>query len=233
MNVETYQRNGWTVKIDYDEGSSFDPHADMTPACQFLFEHKRYTLPNDAGVNLDDFSTEQELMEHLEDIEGALVIKHVYMYEHSGVALSVSNDRYPFTDPWDSGTLGLAYVTRKNWADTQGTEWTGSQDQLDKARSLIEAEVDVYGKWLNGEVFGYRIIDPVDDEEVDSCWGIIGYEYVEEEANMSADHTEHTPKCTGIFNRTEGKIDHATPNCPLHPNTIEGNNPKTGRAYNE
>ena len=34
------------------------------------------------------------------------------MYDHSGIALSLTRDRYPFNDRWDAGQLGFILVDR-------------------------------------------------------------------------------------------------------------------------
>jgi hypothetical protein len=51
----------------------------------------------------------------------------------------------------------------------------------------LEAIVEEYGKWCNGECYGY-IIETADGEDLDSCWGFIGDEYCMSEARSAADH---------------------------------------------
>jgi hypothetical protein len=51
---------------------------------------------------------------------------------------------------------------------------------LNNLRSFVEE----YDKWMRGDCYGYTIT--VGDEEQDSCWGFIGYDYAKEEATERA-----------------------------------------------
>jgi hypothetical protein len=192
MSANTYERNGFTVTIEYDQDCA-SPRDDESPSCKLVLAHRQYDLPNDASVNFGDFTGWAEVAQHLRDEHGALYLLAVYMIDHSGVALRVSGGGNPFwEDPgeWDSGQLGWAYITAETWRDCTGREifWPASQADQQRARELITADVEQYGAYLNGECFGYRVTDQY-SKELDSCWGIIGYEWAEQEANMSADQS--------------------------------------------
>ena len=216
MALDTFTENGFTVKIHQDQDAS-NPHEDDAPGCQLVMSHRRYNWPNDAGISFDDFDGWQEIADELAASHDALTVETVYAYDHSGIAFKVGARVGQFADPWDSGIAGLAYVTRQNWQETQGTAWTGSESDLEQAHKLMAAEVEVYGQWANGETYGYTITDEY-GEEVDSCWGFIGWESVEQEARESAKHLQHQVKCSGTLNRETGTVDHAGP-CPLHGET--------------
>ena len=47
--------------------------------------------------------------------------------------------------------------------------------------------MEEYGKYVDGDCWGYVIQDE-EGEDVDSCWGFIGLEYAEEEANRAAEY---------------------------------------------
>ena len=208
--IDTTTVNGFTVELHYDEDS--ESPRDWTHGAELVLAHKRYSFPNDAGISFDDFDSISEIRDYLLS-EGALATLPVYMYEHGGIALSVGE---AFSDPWDSGVLGLAYVTPQNWKDTQGdVEWTGSDDQLATAAALMKGDVATYGQYLNGEVYGYVIIDPVDGEVVASLWGMYGYEYAEQEAADAANALTHEPKCSGRLDHRSGTIKHDGP-CAIH-----------------
>jgi hypothetical protein len=202
--------NGFAVEIYQDEDA--DSPRGWTHGCELVLSRRGYDYPNDAGIDFDAFGGWEEIGEHLKAAAGALVVLPVYAYIHSGIVLRAGQS---FSDPWDSGTLGLAYVTAQNWKDTQGTEWTGSEADREMARRLIAGDVETYSQYLNGEVYGYVIKD-FDGEEVDSLWGMYGSEYAEEEAKAAALALEHEPKCTGTLNRQTGQVEHAGA-CPLHP----------------
>lgn len=211
MMIEKREVNGFTVEFHYDEDAE-SPRS-WTHGCELVLSHRRYDLPNDAGIRFDDFAGWGEVAAHLKEHEGALVVMPVYAYEHSGIALRAA-DADPFHDPWDSGVLGLAYVTPKNWEETQGGVFSGSDGDIEQAKRLIKSEVDVYGMYLNGECYWYAIKD-FDGEVVDSCGGYIGFDDVEKEAVRLAKELEHEPKCTGTLNRASSQVEH-TRECPIH-----------------
>lgn len=219
MSIDKFTENGFTVKIYYDE--SPESPRDWTVGAQMVMSHRNYDLPNDAGISFDDFEGWREIALYLTQKQGALMVMPVYMIEHSGVALRVGAGGNPFwEDPgeWDSGIVGLAYVTPQTWADTQGEPaYTGSEEDQEQARNLITSDVEVYGQYLNGEVYGYTITD-TDGEVMDSLWGMYGYEYAENEARAAAKALEHEVKCNGTLNRRTGLIDHEG-TCPLHAAT--------------
>jgi hypothetical protein len=127
--IETTTVNGFTVEIhqDYDPGSP----REWAHGAELVLNHRSYNLPNDAGIDFRQFNSWGEVRVHLLGL-GALATIPVYAYIHSGIALRAGES---FSDPWDSGCLGLAYVTQQNWKETQGdVEWTGSDDQLKIAR---------------------------------------------------------------------------------------------------
>src|SRR5215472_12939436 len=150
--------HGYTVEIHQDEDPG-DPR-DWTHGAELVFGHRRYDFPNDAGIDFGEFANWTEVTAHLTSHEHALLVLPVYMLDHSGLAFRVAAD-FGDADPgnWDSGVVGLGYVTRQNWADTQGTEWTGSEADREQAARLIEQDVQAYGQYVNGDVYGYVLKD--------------------------------------------------------------------------
>lgn len=171
--VETYEHKGVRVNIYYDT-HGFNPREDCTRGTTILAWHRRSHL-GDEGFNyrdLPNFDSAREVEAWLRSEHGALVVKPLYLYEHSGMTVSLK----PFSCPWDSGQVGYVFVTQKHVDDTGG-----DPDQM------IEADVKEYDSFLRGEVYGY-IVDE-DGPHADSCWGFIGdLDYVKSEANAQADY---------------------------------------------
>lgn len=169
--AESYEHAGVKVNIYYDR----EPHTprEETFGTTIVAWHRRSNL-GDPGFNYGDlprFDTPAELEQWLRDEHGALVVKPLYLYEHSGQTISLK----PFSDPWDSGQVGYVFVTRKHLDDTGG-----------EAEQMIEADVEVYDAYLRGEVYGFVVAEDEDDEE--SCWGFVGaIAYCKEEANATAE----------------------------------------------
>lgn len=207
--------NGFTVTLHHDYDAE-DPR-DWSHGAELVYGHRRYNFPNDAEIDFDDFDSWTHVADYLKVHEDALLVLPVYMIDHSGLAFRVGRS-FAAEDPgqWDSGVIGLAYVTPTNWAETQGSEWTGSDEQLEQARKLIESDVETYGQYVNGDVYGYQVTDPLDGEVVDSCWGFFGFDYAESEAASAAEALTHQVKCTGTLNRLTGEVEHPTGECQVH-----------------
>ena len=116
------------------------------------------------------------------------VIRKLYLYDHSGISMSCSSfiGRAQHA-AWDSGPVGYIYTDRK----TMLKEWGDPKrpGQLTKkvreaADKYLEGDVETYNQYLTGDVYGYVVKRK--GEEVDSCWGFYGLEYVKKEAESVA-----------------------------------------------
>lgn len=97
----------------------------------------------------------------------------LYLYDHGGITMNTTG----FSCPWDSGQVGVIYVTR----DTVRREfgWRRlTRQRRQKLSDMLRVEVKTYDDYLTGEVFGYTIEkhDNTTGEwvEEDSCWGFYG-----------------------------------------------------------
>jgi hypothetical protein len=72
------------------------------------------------------------------------------------------------------------------------------------AEKCCRAELDEFESWANGEVYGY-IVEDLDGEHLDSCWGFYGEKYAIEEGESSADLYEKkfTERAAQIESRLE------------------------------
>lgn len=124
--------------------------------------HRNYNL-SDERHNYDVETFVEEVVNDKNTISLPL-----YIYEHGGIALSTA----PFSCRWDSGQVGWIHVSkdkiRKEYGVTRITKKV-----LERVLKVLESEVDTYGKYVNGEVYGFEILD-ADGEYIDSCWGFIG-----------------------------------------------------------
>lgn len=116
----------------------------------------------------------------LEHLAKTHLLLDLYMYDHSGVAYSTS----PFSCRWDSGQVGFVYVSHEKIIKEYGSLNDGA---LAKAKHCLEAEVEEYSKWANGEVY-YYVVKDEDGEELDSCGGYLGYDVAEEATKQALEH---------------------------------------------
>jgi hypothetical protein len=145
---------------DTDAGS---PRTENDNLGTMVCWHRKYNLGDKHHFqNICDFR--QEI-----NINNSLVLP-LYLYDHTILALSTE----PFTGKaphaaWDTSMVGYIYVTHEKIADEYGRV---SQDTIEKAKQVLEAEVHEYHHYLRGDVYGFRILDG--NKEIDSCWGFIG-----------------------------------------------------------
>jgi len=182
MNREEYK--GLIIRLEQD--SDCESPLDCDPGVTITY---RKGARNVLGNTPETPEEHQETARRID--AGELIGLPVYAYVHSGVALNTTG----FNCPWDSGQSGFIHITRKTTL-----EWQGGKVLTAKRRAAVldslRAVVETYSQWLNGECYGYIISTaPTDDnpdcEELDSCYGFIGYDYAMQEAKSQADwHAE-------------------------------------------
>ncbi len=108
-----------------------------------------------------------------------------------------------YSCPWDSGQLGLIYVSKEKVRQEYGIKRV-TRFWEEKIKGYLALEVKTFDEFLTGQVYGYRIfevpegVDPeelsdeeVEElEEVDSLWGIYGEDYAEQAAKESVAYFE-------------------------------------------
>jgi hypothetical protein len=129
--------------------------------------HKKYTLGDKHNLKPSDFSGWDELEKYLVEEKGATHILPIYMYDHSGIALRTTM----FTCPWDSGQVGFIYASLEK-----------SSVNDNEVSCQLVFEVEIYGKYINGEVLGY-LVKNENDEIIDSCFGF----FSEDETRAAAE----------------------------------------------
>jgi hypothetical protein len=160
--IETFvNANGHTVEIHEDHDPP-DPR-EWDNLGTMAFFHRRYRLGDK-----HNFDSSAELEQFLK--ESKSVYLNVYMYDHSGITISTR----PFCCPWDSGQLGVTYVTKERIIKEYGDF---SASAKERALDCLEAEVKTYDDYIRGNVYGFRVLDG--EEELDSCWGFYGSDHKE------------------------------------------------------
>ena len=176
-HIETMQHKGYTIDIYYDEHAESPREWDNlgTMACY----HGRYTLGDDK-----QYEDADALREYLETHADEVYQLPIYIYEHGGITISTS----PFGCDWDSGQLGVIYVTKEK-AQAEGFKCE------ERVLNSLEQEVKTYDDFLRGNVYGFKVLDP-DGLELDSCWGFVGdMEFCVNEAMAVAEYFDNkTPK---------------------------------------
>ena len=163
-NISEQQIGNYILRIFYDECPT-DPREDFNLTKMVCF-HKRYNLGDEHDLKHDDFDSWAEMEKYLTGVEKPIVIKPLYMYDHGGVTIKTS----PFGCSWDSGQIGFVYIRKQDVRDEFYIKRCG-QKMVERCDVLLEGEVEVYDKYLTGQVYGYEIVKVVDgvEEGMERC----------------------------------------------------------------
>ncbi len=150
--------------------------------------HRRYNIgDSDPGVLLDGEKISSDDYDGWDEMEadlrrrGALCIKSLYLYDHSGTSISTRSfaGRAQHAS-WDSGRVGFTFTTRKRMGEFLGKTRLTSKTR-EHVENLLEAGVKEYDDYMTGEVYTYLIEDG-EGNVLDTCGGYYGFDVVKEEA---------------------------------------------------
>jgi hypothetical protein len=173
VRTETYR--GYTIEIHQDE---FPPNPrEWDNLGRMLCAHRRYDLGDYLEIAAPGWSKGWDTwFQGWGEIEDAIwkefdaaAVLPLYMYDHSGITIRT----YPFSCRWDSGQIGFVYATRKD-VMREFSRKRMSRKLRKKVEGILQAEVKTYDSYVRGDVYGYVIKDPREDN-VDSCWGFYGW----------------------------------------------------------
>jgi len=139
--------------------------------------HKRGKYGDNHDYKADEFNGWDELENQIREDHPNCIILPIYMYEHSGVTINTTG----FSCPWDSGRLGLIFISREKINEEFNKSRTDKQIE-----EYLQNEVAVYDQFLTGDVWGFRMLDSR-GEEKDACWGFYGDDPIE---NGMVDHLD-------------------------------------------
>lgn len=161
--LESYERNGVTVNILFDDYADNDNPED--------WGNYEIVLRKDIDTD-DDGNMIPELKAKLTDGRAFWIDK----FEHGQVAYTLYDDGRG--DRWDTSfRYGLIVFT---------DEYASNHDDIEGRREMAQSDLETYTAWANGEVYRYDIED--DGETVEACGGFIGdIEYCKQAANEDAD----------------------------------------------
>lgn len=206
---EIYKGHRIAIVIDTDPQN---PRTDYDNAAKMCCAHGRYKLGDEQYDNRAEIGAAQQIISEIydqffpdEDMapddynQDALnkcpvIWLPLYLYDHSGITISTA----PFSCPWDSGQIGIIYMTYKQVAENFGIDpindkWEPLEETRKKAIELMKAEVKTYDDYLTGSCYGFIVYeldeDGEDGEEVESCYGFYcdPEGYVLEEAKGAVD----------------------------------------------
>lgn len=137
-------------RIHEDNDNHFLYEDFMDNKCFTLAGYSRNYNLNETDISKPD--SLNELKEIIEEKYNVLAILPLYMYEHSGVALSTTD----FGDRWDSGCIGFVFMTTE-----QGKELEISTQE--KAEDWIKNGIKQWNKLNNESMYSVEFFT------VDKC----------------------------------------------------------------
>jgi hypothetical protein len=168
---EVINYRGYDINIYYDD----DPFMAVDNGADYVFivyDHRQFY------VKVEGFDPE-DIYDHWKDGNEAYDnhwVFPLYAYIHSGVALSLAKDHYPFTDRWDVSFRGFVLASKEGFTNR------------DKAYQASQSYVQRWNDMLLGKAYGFQVEG---EGYEDSCWGFIGdddYKYMLEEAKAGIDN---------------------------------------------
>ncbi len=179
MAAHTEIHGKYKIEIEIDTDAS-SPR-DWDNLGKMVCFHKRYDLGDKHEYSFHNYFSWDMMKMDMIKKEDIAVILPLYMYDHSGITIATT----PFGCRFDSGQIGWIYATKEDVRKAYSCKMVTSKVKA-KVNTCLLNEVEVYDQYVRGEVYGFKITDTETDEEIDSCWGIIGnIEYVTEEAKSS------------------------------------------------
>lgn len=160
--------DGRVLEIDYDSFAENPRNWDNLS--QMICFHSRYNVGDDHSYNHNDYNGWEEMEKAIIKEEDPAVILPMYMYEHSGIAISTT----PFSCRWDSGQIGFILISKARARKDLNVKRI-TKGIVERLTNCLLGELKVYGQYIEGEVYSFTILDK-DGEVEDSCSGFYGYD---------------------------------------------------------
>lgn len=169
MNIHSEEYKGYTINIEQDYDSGFNPRYDHDNLTVMACFHKRYELGDkDHGIRSDDYRSWDEMEKAIVKVFNPVIILPMFMFDHSGLTVNTTG----FACPWDSGQIGFVFVPKAKAYETYMTKRITPKIK-ETIKQITKGEVEDYDHYLRGNIFAFDIED-ANGEHVESCCGYIG-----------------------------------------------------------
>ena len=141
--------------VEHDN-DPMNPRTDWDNITTIVSFHKRYDIGDKTDYKSSDFDNWDELREQIVSDHNVLLIKPLYMYDHSGITISTS----PFSCRFDSGQVGWIFISEEQLNLMCGKDFERGVENLSL---IMNSEVRIYDEFLTGEVYQYKVY------EIETC----------------------------------------------------------------
>lgn len=166
---DIFLRENFKIEIIQDKDSESPREWDNLG--KMICFHSRYNLGDKHDYKHEDYSSWKELENDVCNKKDLAISFPLYLYDHSGITISTT----PFSCHWDSGKVGFIYITKERVRKEYNCKRITSKI-LEKVSKCLLYEVEIYDKYIQGDVYGYIITNTLNNEEIDCLWGIFGKE---------------------------------------------------------
>lgn len=155
------------LTISYDS-DAVSPREDIDHLWCLSLQDRRYSVLGDKKYQLDGVSIadSDKYMEALKTKFDARLLQPVYMYSHSGDSLRL----YP-----EGALVGYAFVTPESLT-LMGVDEINLT--LERREESLNAEIDEYQKYLDGEVYMFTEIDITNGNVINAMGNFFGSDFV-------------------------------------------------------
>ena len=198
--IETRTYKSGTISFYHDEEAP-NPRTEWDNLSTMLCKHPRYILGDRKRGDPEPTTTEVESIERKRNV----ISVRLYLLDHSGLRLSCDASAVrAYYGGWDTSWVGIAYITVGRMRKEFGKKLS-SQALREKAVEVLQSEVETYDQYLSGQVYGYVARNAAGDE-VGSCWGIFGWDYLT---------TEMLEAARAELDTAETDVQEAISTCPI------------------
>lgn len=167
MQIAHTQACGNKVVNIYYDPEPLNPRKEYSNPTTMLCWHSRYNL----GDSQAYVSKEVLMREYEGSGNKILLIKPLYLLDHSGLSISTS----AFGCQWDSGQVGWVFITQSSKDDFIMNPKILNESEAEVMKildNMLESDVKVYDAYLSGRAYGYEIVGS-NGETLESCWGYL------------------------------------------------------------
>jgi hypothetical protein len=169
--IELNDGNTFRIFIDPDPTN---PRTEYDNLGTMVCFHKRYDLGDEHEYVTDDFRNWDELRKAICAREDVALIFPVFLFDHSGLALSLNAERFAMQDSqrWDWGQIGFMFISKTKVRKEYDCKRISSK-VLEKVTSCLTGEIETYNHYLAGRVYGFTLTSS-DGTVDDNVWGFVG-----------------------------------------------------------